>query len=177
MESLVLTLKNQKGEVMGYTHYFTQTRDFTDKEWRSITAFSGNLLKNNDAKKVIDHKHDQKLEINNKTILFNGIKNDSHETFVLGKKIKPTSWKSRGGCFKKGEEFQFCKTAYKPYDKYVVAVLCYINAVAPGACKITSDGWKHEWQDGLKLALDFVALNFHPKINIPKGIENEVSHG
>ena len=194
MESLVLTLKNQKGEVMGYTHYFTQTRDFTDNEWIAIKAFSWNLLRNDDAKKVIDHKHDQKLEINNKTILFNGIKNDGHETFVLGKKIKPTSWKSRGGCFKKGEEFQFCKTAYKPYDKYVVAVLCYINAVAPDACKITSDGWKHEWQNGLNLAhyicdkavrfnslqsefKDATVYPKNPKISIPKGIENEVSHG
>ena len=170
---------------MGYTHYFTQTRDFTDKEWRSITAFSGNLLKNNDAKKVIDHKHDQKLEINNKTILFNGIKNDSHETFVLDKlKGRHPDYYTPKEIREAKGVFNFCKTAQKPYDQYVVAFLCGVNVLAPGALHITSDGWKSEWKDGLNLAQyicgngDFESYRKAvATINIPQGIEEEVSHG
>ena len=170
---------------MGYTHYFEQTRDFTDKEWRSITAFSGNLLKNDDAKKVIDHKHDQKLEINSKKIFFNGIKNDGHETFVLNKlKGRHPDYYTPQEIRKAKGVFNFCKTARKPYDQYVVAFLCGVNVIAPGALYITSDGWKSEWKDGLDLARyvnDEPSLyRKHPlisKINIPQGIENEVSHG
>ena len=56
MESLVLTLINQKGEVMGYTHYFTQTRDFTDNEWQEIESFAAQLLRRGSFKLVIDLK-------------------------------------------------------------------------------------------------------------------------
>ena len=70
MESLVLTLTKEKGEVMGYTHYFKQTRDFTDKEWQEIKSFAAQLLRRGSFKLVIDCKYDQKFKINDKYILF-----------------------------------------------------------------------------------------------------------
>ncbi len=185
MESLVLTLTKEKGEVMGYTHYFEQTRDFTDKEWQEIKSFAAQLLRRGSFKLIIDCKYDQKFKINDKHILFNGIKNEGHETFVLDKlKGRHPDYYTPQEIREAKGVFNFCKTAQKPYDDYVVAFLCGVNVLAPGALIITSDGWKHEWKDGLNLAQyicgngDFESYRKAvATINIPQGIEEEVSHG
>ena len=48
---------------------------------------------------------------------------------------------------------QFCKTARKPYDKYVVAVLCAIYHVylqmEKTVMNISSDGNTEDWTEGL----------------------------
>ena len=170
---------------MGYTHYFKQTRDFTDKEWQEIKSFAAQLLRRGSFKIIIDCKYDQKFKINDKHILFNGIKNEGHETFVLDKlKGRHPDYYTPQEIREAKGVFNFCKTAQKPYDQYVVAFLCGVNVLAPGALHITSDGWKSEWKDGLDLARyvnDEPSLyRKHPlisKINIPQGIKEEVSHG
>tara|TARA_R110000824_G_scaffold8858_1_gene40219 strand:+ start:742 stop:1197 length:456 start_codon:yes stop_codon:yes gene_type:complete len=151
---------------MGYTHYFTQTKDFSDDQWSKIRAVANTLLRKAGH---IDRstKYDQKLFITKDAVRFNGIGDEGHETFYLKKKLRPTEWESAGNCFEKGEEYQFCKTAYKDYDKYVVAMLCMINYLAPDVCRIESDGDKEEWKDGLRLARNnLCALD----VVVPKGV-------
>jgi hypothetical protein len=73
---------------MGYTHYWTQTRDFTRDEWVQIREDFEALLK--------DVQHVQGIplangegepgtspEILDKRIFFNGAGDDAHETFCL----------------------------------------------------------------------------------------------
>ena len=72
---------------MGYTHYWTQTRDFTRDEWAQIRVDIEALLK--------DVQHVQGIplgngagdpgtspEITDSKIWFNGVGGDSHETFA-----------------------------------------------------------------------------------------------
>ena len=137
---------------MGYTHYYTQKRSFTDSEWHNIRQAADQILR--PAKDVIDqHKaSDQKLKITKDIILFNGIGDDAHETFYLEKNLKPTKWKSAGNTFNEGDCFQFTKTARKPYDKYVTALLIVIHNFANGALDIASDGFYEEWIPGKEFA-------------------------
>jgi hypothetical protein len=134
---------------MGYTHYWTQTRDFTRTEWSQIVEDFEALLK--------DVQHVQGIpladgvgqpgtgpEIDSQKIWFNGAGDDSHETFCLNRVRPPKeSWQDRRG----GD---FCKTARKPYDLAVTAALCYLATVTdPGSHSVSSDGHGKDFLDGL----------------------------
>jgi len=137
---------------MGYTHYWTQTRDFTRDEWVQIREDMEALLK--------DVQHVQGIplangmgdlgtspDITDKKIWFNGAGDDSHETFCLNRVRPPKeSWQnSRGG--------DFCKTARKPYDLAVTAALCYLATVTdPISHSVGSDGHGRDYLDGLEEA-------------------------
>ena len=58
-------------------------------------------------------------------IRFNGIGDDSHETFALGKGYNG---------------FKFTKTARKPYDRHVLACLILAKKYFGDAIKVSSDG-------------------------------------
>jgi hypothetical protein len=134
---------------MGYTHYWTQTRDFTREEWPQIREDIEALLK--------DVQHVQGIpladgmgtpgtqpDISDERIWFNGVGDDSYETFGLNR-IRPPKedWQgSHGGAF--------CKTARKPYDLAVTAALCYLATVPdPASHYVNSDGHGRDWLDGL----------------------------
>jgi hypothetical protein len=134
---------------MGYTHYFTQTRDFTREEWAQIREDMDALLK--------DVQHVQGIplangvgepgtspEITDKKIWFNGVGDDSHETFCVYRKRRAPEYPGdiRGG--------DFCKTARKPYDLAVTAALCYLATVPdPASHTVSSDGEGRDFLDGL----------------------------
>ena len=131
---------------MGYTHYWRQLRDFTDTEWQELTRLTNLIIADNEGILSDGFGEGGKPEVNGEHIWFNGLGEDSHETFRITKK-KPE------------EDFEFCKTARKPYDKYVVAVLCALynlsnvppqrNRNAHPMRKITSDGNTADWTEGL----------------------------
>ncbi len=112
---------------MGYTHYFPQTRSFTTYEWNKILAFTKDLFKHEEhilANGMGDPG--TKPKANTKEIFFNGVGDEAHETCVISKVHY--------------RDYNFTKTNRKEYDKVVVALLTYINHVAPGALNISSDG-------------------------------------
>jgi hypothetical protein len=127
--------------MMGYTHYFPQQRDFTDNEWdktrRAMSqihhhaAFKYNVV-------LKGWNGTSLVECNDKTIAFNGDAKtgDDHETFRIHKEHNP--------------DFNFCKTAYKPYDLVVCALLAFINHIAPDALDIRSDGDEEDWREALE---------------------------
>ena len=47
--------------------------------------------------------------------------------------------------------FSFCKTACKPYDKFVTACLIYAKLIFGKDVRISSDGDIADWQAGKKL--------------------------
>lgn len=71
-------------------------------------------------------------EITDEHIRFNGFGNAGHETFIL----EPTM-----------ESFAFCKTAQKPYDVAVVAILHCASVIA--GVEFTSDGDEKDLADGV----------------------------
>jgi hypothetical protein len=162
---------------MGYTHYWTQTRDFTREEWAQIREDMNALLK--------DVQHVQGIplanyagepgtspEITDAKVWFNGVGDDSHETFCLNRVRPPKEeWEP-------GRGWDFCRTARKPYDLAVTAALCYLATVPdPASHTVSSDGTGRDFLDGLAEAR--LALPRYANIlDIPRGIlEDDRWHG
>jgi hypothetical protein len=124
---------------MGYTVYFSQKRHFTTSEWGLIREAAINMF--NRLKQVKGGSGTGRPIIDNTDIIFNGddAKGEAHETFQL---------------MKAGDGFQFCKTACKPYDRYVKAMLVVANYYAPGALEVSCDGDGEEgcWDEGVRIA-------------------------
>ena len=91
---------------MGYTHYWTKSRNFTDEEWFDIMKGAASVLTTAMASGITlvyeYDKPDQKPLVSNEVIRFNGIDEDGHETFYFDV------------C---ANDFEFCKTARKDYDE------------------------------------------------------------
>lgn len=124
---------------MGYTCYFEQSRPFTTEEWGKIRAAVIPMFHR--LKQIKGPNGEGRPLIGNDSISFNGdaSKSEDHETFLIQKN---------------GNGFQFCKTARKPYDRYVKAVLCVADHFAPGALDISCDGDDEEdcWTEGVRIA-------------------------
>lgn len=112
---------------MGYTHYWTLKSENapTSQEWADICEKVNLALDNTIVCREYD-RQDEPPEINSNQIVFNGKGNDGHETFWLD----PTD-----------DGFQFCKTAKKPYDKFVVRSLQIAKDICPNWFQdLSSDG-------------------------------------
>ena len=128
---------------MGYTHYFTQTTTIPTDTIKMIKKEARKLLRTDMAKAETRYEGDSNAPalIQNGTkgiIRFNGIGGDAHETFYLD--LAETTGM-----------FDFCKTAMKPYDKYVCSILISLAFLAPSCFDLESDGSlrEPEWQDAI----------------------------
>ena len=105
---------------MGYTNFWHQHNDFTDEQWKSIKQEYDYI------KEVCkDIIVDETTKTNE--IVFNGIGEQSHETFVLKKDAKPFNYKK--DYEDQDISFYFCKTAMKPYDIAVRYMLTQIQRI------------------------------------------------
>ena len=82
----------------------------------------------------------------------------SHESFILEKHFKPEEWQEP----EQGKYFNFCKTAYKPYDLAVNICLIIAKHHLKDQIEVSSDGNLCHWRDAmfichklLKYGLDF----------------------
>lgn len=156
---------------MGYTHYWTQHRSFTADEWMQLSADLQSLLK--------DVQHVQGIPLSNGNaepgtspefraddIAFNGLGEDSHETFViLRQRPRTRDWQTAA---QRG--WDFCKTARKPYDLAVTAALCYLTTTfEPPAFTASSDGDGSDWIAGLEEARRAIPRVANV-LDIPRGI-------
>jgi len=126
---------------MGYTHYHSHTRDFTDAEWDRLLDAARKIIAVADHDIVLAWEFDEPNrapQLDGDCIRFNGIGDQGCETFLLTKENE--------------DPYEFTKTNREPYDVVVVAVLAAADAIAPGALKIGSDGTPDEWKDGIALA-------------------------
>lgn len=128
---------------MGYTHYFTKNGTHREDS-RLFEMFSAG------ARTIIEYavKYDSiqiadgmgtkagAWEATNDIVVFNGLGKDSHETFHF---------------HLVGRGFNFCKTAYKPYDAVVTACLIHMKNVYGDLVDIGSDGSWGDWKDGAHL--------------------------
>jgi hypothetical protein len=143
---------------MGYTHYwsFRSVKGETAK----IEAVYQKTIK--ECQKIVlvyqkEFGHLQGYSAHTKLgqyggINFNGSKDEAHETFVLREH------------FKENSDFNFCKTAQKPYDLAVVACLCILQHRLKDAIQVSSDGDYFDWQPGLEFAKKVLKLK---RLNIP----------
>lgn len=166
---------------MGYTHYWTQQRNFTVAEWAEVSADIGAILKeaqHNQGIALADCGGEPKTSpvFTAKDIGFNGLGDDSHETMLIRRVRKPSEYEGdRVG-------WEFCKTAQKPYDLAVTACLSYLSTItrkndpATGepiigteAFSVSSDGDASDWVAGVDMARKALP-RYANQIDIPMDI-------
>lgn len=118
---------------MGYTHYWTKSRNFTDEEWLDIMKGAADILSTaiNSYGITLVYEYDQmskKPLVSNEVIRFNGADEDGHETFYFDRCVN---------------DFEFCKTNRNDYDAPVAAILMYVKHRVP-EFSWRSDGWVEE---------------------------------
>ena len=116
---------------MGYTHYWTLENGLESSKWE--TFLEG-------ARQIIETAKDAGIQIEDSSagaaIFVNGIGDGAHEDFVI------TS---------EDTGFDCCKTAEKPYDTVVTAILIYLKSVFGNDVVIKSDGKWQDWESGVLL--------------------------
>ena len=147
---------------MGFTHTHVQKRSFTKAEWtevsdhiREILSYVENLL----GVPLGDGYGDAGTRpvFTNDQIMFNGIGDDSYETFVISRK--------------RSKEYgldSFTKTERRPYDVAVTACLCYLSSISETHF-VTSDGNGSDFVAGLAAARQAVP-NKANMLDIPMGV-------
>jgi hypothetical protein len=128
---------------MGYTHYFTKVAaDREDSRRFEMFARGARTIieyaTTYDNIQIANAMGDKLggWEITDEVVAFNGYGSDSHESFY---------WSINS------DGFDFCKTAYKPYDSVVTACLIHLKDVYGDLVSIGSDGSWSEWRDGARL--------------------------
>lgn len=86
---------------------------------------------------------------NAKKVWFNGVGDDAHETFYIGRKfVDDGHYVSRDD---NKRVFEFCKTSRKPYDLAVVCCLIVFKHYLPNDIAIFSDGDEKELEESKAL--------------------------
>jgi len=135
---------------MGYTNYWRSRQNWTDQEWAEI-QHEYEYLKEMCGDLFVDECNE---ELYPNTIIFNGIGELSHETFVLEKELFENGVSKRSYYLPEvthtcesqhiaegGEDstFDFCKTAAKPYDIVVWHLLSFCKNLNSDTIEISRD--------------------------------------
>ena len=127
---------------MGYTHYWSVRRDFTEDEWETLRKYAESLLQQINTP-IAGPMGTGLPEVDSEIIALNGIEagDQCHESFLLPRCINGYDEYSRetGPKFE-AKAWTFCKTARKPYDAVVIRILAAAQQVAPGNLSASSDG-------------------------------------
>ena len=118
---------------MGYTRYWHRIREIPQPTFQAIV---GDFMKVLPALQVRlaggDGTGDPCLTA--EEVIFNGVGDDAHETFLF-----PRVYCLRQGSIWGALEFQYCKTARKPYDLVVAAFLVIAKHHLGDNLHVTSD--------------------------------------
>lgn len=135
---------------MGYTHYWSTSLQADPAKLDEVGADIAKLIENTDIPLGDGHGHfGSKPSHENGVIMFNGIDASqdggddlAHETFVWPPGAFAVSEHDPGW------NFEFCKTARKPYDSVVAACLIRAKKVLGDDIKVSSDGYSNEFLEG-----------------------------
>ena len=114
----------------GYTNYWEQSEDFTNSEWSKIVRLAKATIKKAEKLGIVirDGWGKGKPKVNNNEISINcdAENNLDHETFRITKKLN--------------DDWDFTKTARKPYDAVVATILVGIQKITPEKFEPRADG-------------------------------------
>ncbi len=137
---------------IGYTQYWQKNNDLDQKTWNEkFVPVCKEIIKTSEVPlgDAMGNEPEKSasttfmgLICDNQNIIFNGIGADSHETFHFSKQK---------------EDFSFCKTARKPYDKVVVAILKLAEHCFEGF-SWSSDGNDDDHKEGTILLVDALTI-------------------
>lgn len=117
---------------MGYTHYWNHTPRCEDDVWKTVRIIVKQIFDITHVPLQYEYDSPKPPVVDGMGIRFNGVEDDGHETFFFDKE---------------DSGFNFCKTACKPYDEVVVAVLITLARHYPGFAW-TSDGDYEDFKAG-----------------------------
>lgn len=132
---------------MGYTHYWKKQSDdpFDPKKWDEFIKDAQKILNTAKVIKIpVQYELDDTKppQLDKEILRFNGVDDDGHETFFMAQAATSS--------------FEFCKTAHKPYDIYVTAILVLAKSTFGDDLKVSSDGKRTEWLPGIDLCMKTV---------------------
>lgn len=132
---------------MGYTHYMRVRPTISPEKWAAFTDGVRKIFAHPDVRDIICREADRTAEppeIGEGYVVFNGKGRDGHETFYMERVQSEQADDDR-------RIFSFCKTAMKPYDAAVCAVLLAAARTLGDDVRITSDGSWESWVKGRKI--------------------------
>ena len=151
---------------MGYTHYWYRPvgSKVDPAIWRSICNDARKLIAAADYPVVYGYDQPNRpAEANGYHIWFNGAGDAGHETFYFPRITEEQSAWRQG----EPEVFSFCKTARKPYDDLVCALLAILAERIPEQIEVSSDGSACEWTPALSWASGVLGRT----LTLPKQID------
>lgn len=132
---------------MGYTHYWSLRKPFKGKTQIVERAYQKALK---DCQRAIKAYYSINGGLSGYSahtavgqyggLYVNGKGDEMHEPFSLREH------------YSQNENFNFCKTAQKPYDTVVVACLTILKHYLKDQIVVSSDGDKDDWKRGVNLA-------------------------
>ena len=129
---------------MGYTHYWRKRADLSFSDWTCFLKDIQGILAATTIP-VAGPRGRGKPRAHFDVVALNGTEANGYETFYFSRLFKPAEWNEPG------EDFTFCKTARKPYDEVVTAILLAAAYRFGPALRIESDGYWSEWTAGRAL--------------------------
>ena len=146
---------------MGYTHYLERKEKLPTAKWKPFIEDAKKILDTADCPLTHGEIRDGQwfdvdgYKADNEVLHFNGKDEDSHETMHISRVYKSESWE-RGQ--DEPMKFTFCKTARKPYDKYVTAIALLASFHFGKDVKNSSDGEQSDWEAGKKVLEDTLGI-------------------
>jgi hypothetical protein len=158
---------------MGYTHYYQISNKGNEERFKKAKEDIIKILKKSPVK-LGDGGGDRPIskEDYSSYISFNGIGDNSHETFYLPDKLsdlkQPDYAKDKNDIF----VFNFTKTAHKPYDVVVTACLTVLRFHLRSGAIISGDGGEEGFEEGMKLAASILGRQFpNPCYELENSVE------
>lgn len=144
---------------MGYTHYFYTKPELDKKQFKAFAKDVKALIAKANVPLAFEHNEtDKSPEITDEVVRFNGHGEDGHETFMLTRETPVASYMEN-----KKEAFEFCKTARKPYDKYVTACLLLAKKHFGNDIRLSSDGEVEDWVEGQEIVKEVLGQELEIK--------------
>jgi hypothetical protein len=113
---------------MGYTHYWTIKNAIEQSNWEKFLEGARQIIATAEDAGILIEDNSE-----GSTISINGVGAGGHEDFTISSE---------------DVGYDFCKTAQKPYDTVVTAILIHAKKVLGDDILITSDGAWFEWESG-----------------------------
>lgn len=140
---------------MGYTHYWTRPFDNTgtDDMFAELRNDTARIIRSAEANGIAIRGANGfgQPEFSEEYFAFNGdamngdpaLGRYDHESFFWDRSYARPEWNPN-----EDSHFNFCKTAYKPYDAVVTAVLLRAKEIYGDLVEVSSDGTWEEWSTG-----------------------------
>ena len=135
---------------MGYTHYWYRKDGVEDRQaFQELGTDAKRIIAEAERRgiRVADWDGTGEPEFSELRFALNGVGEEAHETFSWPSVVNRAEWDTSD------DEWVFActKTAYKPYDAVVCAILIRAKRIYGDGLRVSSDGYWEDWAEGRSL--------------------------